>query len=325
MRSAIVATVLNEATHIRELLHSLERQTRIPDVIVITDGGSTDGTQDLLQAFASNTKLPFHWHAVPGNRSVGRNAAIRYADADAIAVTDVDILEPAWFGRIIQPLETGTADVVGGWYEAIAESPRERALGAMTLFSLAEVRRDSFVPASRSIAFTREAWRHVGGYDERLATAEDTFLAFAMRRAGMRFVFEPRAVVRCWTATTVGEAFRMYRRYARSDGQGGALGMPQTRYGRLYAVYGLGAGFLVLGFWWPFAWLILLAGGLAYAFLRVRKVLHLRLWSQVPYSMLVGLAMDLAQMSGYASGKSRGLPEIGMDRKAQAIRPRRGA
>src|SRR6266511_6001945 len=96
MRSAIIVTVLNEARHIRELLTSLASQTRIPEVIVITDGGSTDGTQEMLQDFASATQLPFHWEVVPGNRSRGRNAAIRLADAATIAVTDVNVLEPQW-------------------------------------------------------------------------------------------------------------------------------------------------------------------------------------------------------------------------------------
>src|SRR5207247_1484035 len=159
-----------------------ERQTRTPDVVVVTDGGSVAGTTEILRQFASHTRLPLRWQGVPGNRSQGRNAAIRLADADLIAVTDVNIVEPEWFERIIAPLECGKADVVGGWYEPLGDTPRERALGAMTLFSLRDIRPDSFVPASRSVAFTREAWRRVGGYDERLATAEDTGLALVPRR-----------------------------------------------------------------------------------------------------------------------------------------------
>ena len=324
MRSAIVATVLNEVRHIREFLDSLERQTRAPDVVVVTDGGSVDGTTEILRQFASHTRLPFRWQGVPGNRSQGRNAAIRLADADLIAVTDVNIVEPEWFERIIAPLECGKADVVGGWYEPLGDTPRESALGAMTLFSLRDIRPDSFVPASRSVAFTREAWRRVGGYDERLATAEDTVLAFAMRRAGLRFMFEPRAVVRCWTATSAVEAFRMYRRYAFSDGRAGTLGMPQTHYGRIYAVYGIAAGVLVLGFWWPPAWIALVGGAVAYAFVRVRAVVRLGLWTQIPYSILVGLAVDVAQMSGYAAGRVHALPALPLDGPARAIRPRRG-
>ncbi|HYT00869.1 MAG TPA: glycosyltransferase [Thermoplasmata archaeon] len=304
MRSAIIVTVLNEMQHIRGLLTSLETQTRTPDVIVITDGGSTDETQEILREFASDTRLRFQWQVVPGNRSQGRNAAIRTADAELLAVTDVNVLESDWFERIIGPLERGEADIVGGWYEPIAETPRERAMGAMTLFSLEEIKPDAFVPASRSVAFTREAWHRVGGYNERLAMAEDTALVLAMRRAGLRFVFEPRAIVRCWTAADLREAFGMYRRYAFSDGQAAHFGVPQTRYGRVYAIYAGGAVLLILGFGWPLLWLLLVAGAFAYALLRARKVLRRRWWAQVPYSILVGLAIDFAQMSGYAAGRA---------------------
>lgn len=304
MRSAIVATVLNEARHIREFLASLEAQSRIPDVIVITDGGSTDGTPEMLHDFAASTRLPLHWEIVAGNRARGRNAAIQVADADVIAVTDVNVLEPGWFERIVDPLLRGEADVVAGWYEPIGETPRERAMGRMTVYSLEEIDPDRFVPASRSIAFTRAAWERVSGYEERLITSEDTFLALAMRRAGMRFVFERRAVVRCWTPSTVREAFRTYRQYASSDGRARLLGAPQTHYVRIYVIYALGVVFIALGFWWPLGWLAVLAGGVAYAFYRVRKVLARGLYSQVPYSILVGLAIDLAQMLGYATGRA---------------------
>src|SRR6266540_3302870 len=203
MRSAIIVTVLNEARHIRELLTSLESQTRIPEVIVITDGGSTDGTQEMLQDFASTTQLPFHWEVVPGNRSRGRNAAIRLAHADAIAVTDVNVLESHWFERIVEPLERGDADVVAGWYAPIGDTPRERAMGCMTLYSIEQIEPGSFVPASRSIAFTRAAWERVGGYEEQLDAAEDTYLVLAMLRGGRRPT-DPRNLV----AHLLGRALR---------------------------------------------------------------------------------------------------------------------
>ncbi|HEX9341260.1 MAG TPA: glycosyltransferase [Thermoplasmata archaeon] len=304
MRSAIIATVLNELLHVREFLASVEAQSRHPDVVVITDGGSTDGTQDVLQDFASSTHLAFRWELVQGNRSRGRNAAIRLADADAIAVTDVNVLEPQWFERIVGPLERGEADVVAGWYEPIADTARERAMGLMTLYSLEQIDTDSFVPASRSIAFTRAAWERVRGYEERLDMAEDTYLVLAMRRAGLRFVFEPSAVVRCWTSSNVREAFRTYRQYAYSDGRARLLGAPQTHYAHLYGAYGVGFVLVVLGFWWPLAWIPLIAGAMAYVVYRIRKVLQARLSAQMPYSIVVALAVDLAQMVGYAEGRA---------------------
>src|SRR2546425_3731991 len=176
MRSAIVATVLNEARHIREFLASLEAQSRIPDVIVITDGGSTDGTPEMLHDFAAATRLPLHWEIVAGNRARGRNAAIQVADADVIAVTDVNVLEPGWFERIVDPLVRGEADVVAGWYEPIGEKPRGRAVGRRTGYTPEEIDPDRFVPASRRIAFTRAAWERGRGYEGQLVTSEDIHL-----------------------------------------------------------------------------------------------------------------------------------------------------
>src|SRR2546428_1962901 len=158
MRSAIVATVLNEARHIREFLVSLEAQSRIPDVIVITDGGSTDGAPEMLHEFAAATRLPLHWEIVAGNRARGRNAAIQVADADVIAVTDVNVLEPHWFERIVDPLVRGEADVVAGWYEPVGGTPPGGGVGRMTVYSPEEIEPGPVVPASRRNAFTPGGW-----------------------------------------------------------------------------------------------------------------------------------------------------------------------
>src|SRR2546430_13754504 len=92
----------------------------------------------MLHEFAAATRLPLHWEIVAGNRARGRNAAIQVADADVIAVTDVNVLEPHWFERIVDPLVRGEADVVAGWYEPIREKPPERAVGRMEGYSLRE-------------------------------------------------------------------------------------------------------------------------------------------------------------------------------------------
>jgi len=50
MRVSVVATVLNEADSLPRLLDSLAAQTRLPDEVVICDGGSPDGPLSLLEA-----------------------------------------------------------------------------------------------------------------------------------------------------------------------------------------------------------------------------------------------------------------------------------
>ncbi len=305
MRTALVATVKNEARRLPEFLESLERQTRTPDIIVIIDGGSTDGTHDLLSSFSNRTPLTFRCSQVPGNRSVGRNAAIRLSKADLIAVTDVSVLEPSWFERIITPLEEGKADVVAGWYELLVDTPRERAVGLVTQYSLSEVDPENFLPSSRSIAFTRTAWERVGGYPENLLTTEDTVFDLSLRRAGFRFLFEPRAVVRWRPATTFQEAYRMYRTFGESDGEAGIFLWSHTGYGFLYGSYAVGLTLLLLGFLWPILWILLGVLAITYLIFRLRKVLWERLWSQAPYAFLVLFVLEAARLSGYLRGRLR--------------------
>ena len=303
MRAALVATVRNEASRIDEFLASLERQTRTPDAIVVTDGGSTDDTPQRLAAFAARTKLPFRWSSVPGNRSKGRNAAIRIAEADLIAVTDVSVLDPSWFERILAPLERGEADIVAGWYELLVETPKERAVGLLTQYSLDQVRPETFLPSSRSVAFTKKAWEKAGGYPEDLATTEDTVFDLRLRQAGCRFVFEPQAIVRWRPATTAATAYRMYRQFAESDGQAGIFLASYSRYGFVYGAYAAGLLLLILGIlWWPL-WVLLLVGGITYVLFRIRKVVRVALWSQIPYAIVVGFALDAAMLTGYVRGR----------------------
>ncbi len=303
MRTAIVATVRNEAARIGEFLASLEAQTRKPDVIVVTDAASTDRTPKALADFAARTALPFRWSEVPGNRSRGRNEAIRIAAADIIAVTDVSVLDPTWFERIVAPLERGDADVVAGWYELLVDSPRERAVGLMTQYSLDQVRPETFLPSSRSVAFGQEAWRRVSGYPEELTTAEDTVFDLRLRQAGLRFAFEPAAIVRWRPATTASAAYRMYRQFAESDGRAGIFLASYSRYGLVYGAYLGGLVLLALGFWWWPLWGLLVLGGAAYVAFRIRKVARAGLWSQVPYAVAVGFALDAALLTGYLKGR----------------------
>jgi glycosyltransferase involved in cell wall biosynthesis len=302
VRRALIATVRNEEARLPEFLASLERQTVRPDVIVVTDGGSTDRTADLLRGFAARTSLPFRWVVAPGNRSRGRNEAIRIADAQIIAVTDVSVLEPTWFERIVAPLEQATADVVAGWYELLVDTPRERAVGLLTQWSLDQIREETFLPSSRSIAFTRAAWERVGGYPEHLTTTEDTVFDFRLRDAGMRFVFRPDAVVRWRPAADIRGAYRMYRGFAESDARAHLFVRSPSRYPVVLSAYVFAAVFIFLGLTWPLAWVVAILGAIPYLGYRIRKVVRSRLWSQVPYAIAVAIALDAAMLFGYARG-----------------------
>src|SRR5258708_30103117 len=166
MKVSVVATVRNEETTVDDLIQSLLLQTRPPDEIVLSDGGSSDGTIGRIQKWIDR-EAPIRLVLSPGtNIAAGRNRAIAAADGDIIACTDAGArLDPQWLQNLVAPFGSG-ADVVMGFFVAAPQTVFERALRATTLPHVDEIRPDQFIPSSRSIAYTRATWKQVGGYPE---------------------------------------------------------------------------------------------------------------------------------------------------------------
>ena len=102
---SVIVTVLNAGSELAPLLDSLLCQTREPDEVVVVDGGSTDGTVDVLKRYAQReTRLTFF--VEPGtNIARGRNIAIGRSSFDILAVTDAGCRpDRDWLKELVKPL-----------------------------------------------------------------------------------------------------------------------------------------------------------------------------------------------------------------------------
>ncbi|GIW07267.1 MAG: glycosyl transferase [Dehalococcoidia bacterium] len=298
-------TVLNEAPSIDDLLESVLRQTRQPDEIVIADGGSRDQTVERIRAYGD--RLPIQVIAAPGTISVGRNVAIHAATGELIAVTDAGVrLAPCWLADLVAALEAG-ADVAAGFFLPDPRTTFEIAMGATVLPEPCDIRPERFLPSSRSIAFRRIVWERCGGYPEWLDYCEDVVFDLAFRRAGFRQVWVPSAVAYFRPRSSLRAFWLQYFRYARGDGK---ADLWRKRQAARYLTYGVAApALLVAGRRVPFAWLLLVAGFLAYLRTPLRRYLR-QSASLPPAERLRGLAWlpvirvvgDLAKMAGYPAG-----------------------
>ncbi|MCC6178593.1 MAG: glycosyltransferase [Chloroflexi bacterium] len=307
-RVALCLTVLNEADNLDALFASAAGQTRRPDEIVVVDGGSSDGTPDVIQRWQA-CGLPIVFLARPGaNISTGRNAAIAHSTAPIVAVTDAGVrLVPGWLAALLAPFgASNPPDVVAGWFESDPRSAWETALGATTLPDLADIDTATFLPSSRSAAFRRDAWARVGGYPEWLDYCEDLVFDIALRDAGCRFAFAAEAVARFRPRSSPQAFFQQYYRYARGDGK---ADLWRKRHAIRYATYlGLPLGVLAAR---HRPWLVLPLVLAAAAYMR-RPYQRLRptltnlsprdRWAAIAWVPLVRAIGDVAKMAGYPVG-----------------------
>ncbi len=305
---SLIFTVRNEEAALPALLQSLQGQERPPDEIIIADGGSTDGTLAVLHGFADQHRQVTVLEVPDHNIAQGRNAAIRAASGDIIAVTDAGVSLPAyWLAELVRPLEQRPeVDMVSGFSQADPQNRFEVLLAATTLPLVSEVREDSYLASSRTVAFRKSLWELVGGYPEWLDYSEDVVFDLNCKALGALVVLQPAATVRFRPRPTLRAFFLQYYRYARGDGK---ANLWPGRHALRFTAYALGGILLWQGRHNPLWWLVL---GLA-AVGATRKPMLRVLTEPEPRSIpnllgslssILGLRIvgDIAKMLGYPVG-----------------------
>lgn len=219
MKVSFITTVLNEEDSIESFLNSLKQQTRKPDEIVIVDGGSTDTTLEKI----SNIKHQisnFKMIKKKGNRSVGRNEAIRQAVGDVIAIADAGcVLEKDWLENIVKPFNDAKTDVVAGYYKGKADTVLQKCIVPYVLVMPDKVNPEDFLPATRSMAIKKKVWEELGGFSEEFSHNEDYVFAKRLKKAGKRIVFAKNAVVEWIPPQNIKQIYRMFYRFALGDAE----------------------------------------------------------------------------------------------------------
>ena len=305
MKVSLIATVKDAGEHVGRFLGSVAGQTVQPDEVIVVDGGSTDGTLDVLRAATSVTVIE-----EPGaNIARGRNLAIAAATHEVIAVSDADcILQPDWLGRLVETIEAG-ADVAMGAYRPITESFFQTCMAAINVREPEELDERTFMPSSRSVAFRREAIEAAGGYPEWLDIGEDMYVNHRWRELRVDMRLARDAIVLWPLRPTLAATWRQYFKYARGDA---IAGMYPDRNALRFGVY---SGAL-------YAWgskgavrkLLALAGAGAYAAKPIRRAMSRftepkdKLKAAAVIPALMGI-VDLAKMTGYVAGMTRRKPQ----------------
>jgi len=249
---AVVICTRDRPEQLARCLESLRRSTIQPSPVVVVDNAPpTSATRELVEGLSGVSYLV----EPRAGLSVARNAGVRHVEADIIAFADDDTtVHPDWVWRLQQafsdprdmavtglvlpaeletPAQVYFEKVFGGFNQGYQRRVFDQAFFERTKDRAAPVWR---IGAGASMAIRREAFRHVGLFDERLGAgaagcSEDSELWYRLLAEGWRCRYEPSAVVFHQHRRDGRELNRQAHDYIR--GHVAALFVQFSRYGHL--------------------------------------------------------------------------------------------
>jgi succinoglycan biosynthesis protein ExoA len=223
-RILILIPTLNESQHIGLLLDALLVEAEVLNArIIVADGGSDDGTQDIVTRRASITPRI----ALINNPARIQSAAINRAvaqfgdDADYIIRIDAHGAYPPDYCRtlVAEALERNAASVVVPM-TTVGQATFQRAVATAQNSPIgtggSEHRTGKggqFVDHGHHALMRIDAFGAVGGYDETFRANEDAELDFRLRAAGHSIWLTDRTEMTYYPRATASGLFRQYFGY----------------------------------------------------------------------------------------------------------------
>ena len=230
MKYSVTIATHNRAADLRETLASLAR-LRTPHAweVVVADNNSTDDTAAVVREAAARFPAPliYVFESTPG-RSAALNTAAALARGEIILTTDDDVrVEADWLEQAGAALDGLGCDYVGGKVTPIWGGPKPawlpvtggRLWGAIALVDFGAEPFDfgARMPLGVNMAFRREVFARVGGWDPRIGRKAGTLLGQEVREwclraraAGVRGCYAPNLTVQ-----HIIPASRLNRQYFR--------------------------------------------------------------------------------------------------------------
>ncbi len=282
---SVIVPALNAEKTIGELLDSLTNVEYDRDKleIIVVDGGSTDRTREIIQSYP--VKLVVEKKK---GLNVARNVGVKNSTGEIVLFTDSDCVVPRdWIRQIVKNFREKDVGCVGGSvsrYEDnfLSRYADESIMPVLRRFSrrkkLENVKPPMNYPAGCNMAFRRDVFDRVGGFDEEIHYGfdEDEFVE-RVCNAGYSMILDPEARIRHKHRTTL----RSLLKQTFSYGKGGILVF--RRKGVKYRIAKWNVALLVAFLTWLLLFFI-------FAFLSIFSLIYaaiLLLFSALPFTILV--------------------------------------
>lgn len=237
---SVIIPCLNEAETIGRALEGVRRQTLQPRRVLVTDGGSTDGTLRILEDWKD--QLPLTMLDNPDQRQApGINRALKEVTADYVARLDGhSFWNPTYLETLVEALHGDERLAAAGGLVTLPDSASsfQRDAWAVMEHPLgtgAPTYRTSPDPSKvesvQSPVYRREALEDVGGVPEDLPWAEDDELHRRLRTRGWQLHLEPDALLYYSPRDTHASFVQQFYYYGQGRGRLGSRGLfPSDRH-----------------------------------------------------------------------------------------------
>jgi glycosyltransferase involved in cell wall biosynthesis len=183
MTISIVTVVLNDVDHIEKTILSVIHQPNIDLEYIIIDGGSTDGTVEIIRRYEKHLS---YWLSEPDEGvSDAFNKGIIHADGDIIGlVNSGDFLESGALCQVINVFDENNLDIVYGnvqyWNGAVREY----------IYKADHTLLGKFMSINHPAVFVKnEIYKKYGMFDRHYRVAMDYELMLRFYIKGARFAY----------------------------------------------------------------------------------------------------------------------------------------
>lgn len=222
----VVIPTLNEAAHIEQVLRELcvGLDAGAPVRFVVADGGSTDGTPDIVRGLSASWPWPLTLlHNPKKLQSAAVNLAVRHfgQGCDLLVRCDAHASYPAGFiHRLHESMVKHGADAVVVPMDSVGDSPWQKAVAWVSdtpVGSGGSAHRggasSGFVDHGHHAAFSMASFCRAGGYDETFSHNEDAELDCRQRALGSKIFLDSEIRIGYLPRDSFSGLWKQYRNY----------------------------------------------------------------------------------------------------------------
>ncbi|PLX78991.1 MAG: glycosyl transferase [Desulfuromonas sp.] len=197
---SIIVPVLNEAAEVQGFLDCLTMQEDIRFEVVFCDGGSIDGTLDMFDAAAGESRFPIRTIAGKPGRARQMNAGASVATGKFLLFLHIDsrFRDNYALNQGLQMLqrsvESSSRPVAGRFRLRFDTTDRDLAEQLYFWEWKARLNRPECIHGDQGFLLTKADFAALGPFDESLPLAEDSAFAEGFRRVG-RWILLPAEIL----------------------------------------------------------------------------------------------------------------------------------